>query len=305
MKSALVIGLALILIAGTAAMAEEGMGAFAGFRDGVDARALGMGGAFVAIADSYSASYWNPAGIALAGGPRIGGMYTNKFMAEINFNFVSGITTIAGFAISGTYMGITIADIPQYDEAGNLIGTVNDNEMVIAGSFAMSIAGIGFAGGTVKSYSQTLAGESGSGFGFDAGLLIVGMVPGFSLGAAAFDIGDTRITWTTGAVDKVGAMFRLGGAYYMNGLLFAAEYDFGADIAPTIRFGAELDLDIVRIRGGLVYPQVEEAEMSFTAGAGLNLAPLYIDFAWIQLPGVLRGAEGVGDTLVLSAEFVF
>jgi len=299
MKRAVFIGLALILIAGSTGLA--GTGAFAGFRDGVDARALGMGGAFVAIADSYSATYWNPAGIALAGGPRIGGMYTNKFMADINFNFLSGITTIAGFSVAATYMGINIAGIPQYDEQGNQIGTVNDNEMVIGGSFAMSIAGIGFAGGTVKTYFQSLAGESGSGFGFDAGLLVSGAIPGLSLGAAAFDIGDTRVTWTTGNVDTVGAMFRLGGAYSLNGLLFTAEYDFGADIANTIRLGAELNLDVVRIRGGAYLP--EGGELGFTAGAGLNLAPLLIDFAWVQNK-VIKG-QGVGDTLVLSAEFVF
>ena len=31
---------------------------------GVDARPLGMGGAFVAVANSVSAAYWNPAGLA-------------------------------------------------------------------------------------------------------------------------------------------------------------------------------------------------------------------------------------------------
>ncbi len=300
MKRALGIGLALILIAGFAALAEEGLGAFAGLRDGVDARALGMGGAFVAVADSYSATYWNPAGVALAGGPRIGGMYTNKFMADINFNYISGITTIAGMAVAGSYLGLSITGIPQYDEQGNLIGTINDSEMCFGGTVAMTIAGIGYAGGTVKSYSQTLAGESASGFGFDAGLLVT-MGGGLSLGAAAFDIGDTRIRWTTGAVDLVGSMFRLGAAYVMDNILLAAEYDFGKDVASTMRFGVELNLDVIRIRAGAFKP--EGVELSFTAGAGLNLAPLFIDFAWVQNRAIV--GEGVGDTLVLSAEFVF
>ena len=47
----------------------------------------------------------------------------------------------------------------------------------------------------------------------------------------------------------------------------------------------------------------EGGELGFTAGAGLNLAPLYIDFAWVQNKQIQ--GEGVGDTLVLSAEFVF
>ncbi|HDL19252.1 MAG TPA: hypothetical protein ENH29_09370, partial [Bacteroidetes bacterium] len=34
-----------------------------GIEYGVGIRALGMGGAFTGIADDYSASYWNPAGL--------------------------------------------------------------------------------------------------------------------------------------------------------------------------------------------------------------------------------------------------
>ncbi|MBN1541048.1 hypothetical protein JW992_02805, partial [candidate division KSB1 bacterium] len=36
---------------------------FRGYETGVGARAMGMGGAFVGIADDYSAIYWNPAGL--------------------------------------------------------------------------------------------------------------------------------------------------------------------------------------------------------------------------------------------------
>jgi len=299
MKRALLIGLALILLAGTVAWAEEGVGAFAEFRGGVDARAMGMGGAFVAIADSYSATYWNPAGVALAGGPRVGGMYTNKFMADINFNYISGIMNIGGLSVAGTYMGMSTS-APASD--GSII---NWNSMMFSGTVAMNIAGIGFAGGTVKSYSASAAGASASGFGFDAGLLVT-MGGGISIGAAAFDIGDSRVNWSgtpTNPTDTVPAVFRLGAAYYMDGLVFAAEYDFGSPtvVASTMRAGAELDLDVVRIRGGVVMP--EGGELSFTAGAGLNLAPLYVDFAWVQNKQIQ--GEGVGDTLVLSAEFVF
>lgn len=299
MRRTLVLMVVLILIAGSSALA--GVGAGAVFRDGVDARALGMGGAFTAIADSYSATYWNPAGVALAGGPRVGGMYTDKFGAGINFNFISGITTIAGISAAGTYMGSSISGIPQIDENGNVIGTINDNEMVLCGSAAMTVAGIGFVGGSVKSYSHTLAGESANGFGFDAGLLVVGAIPGLSFGAAAFDIGGTQISWSTGTVDSVPAIFRVGAAYSLNDLTIAGEFDFGEVMASVLRIGAEFNLDVIAIRGGVVRP--EGQDFAFTAGAGLNLAPLYIDFAWLQNKWIV--GEGASDTLVLSAEFVF
>ncbi len=46
----------------TGALSQEEM-MFLGHEMGVGARAMGMGGAFVGIADDYSAIYWNPAGL--------------------------------------------------------------------------------------------------------------------------------------------------------------------------------------------------------------------------------------------------
>ena len=42
--------------------ADEGAHAAEFLSHGVGARALGMGGAFVAVADDATATYWNPAG---------------------------------------------------------------------------------------------------------------------------------------------------------------------------------------------------------------------------------------------------
>jgi hypothetical protein len=301
MKKALSLSLALILIIGLSVGAQEGVGAFAGFQFGVDARVLGMGGAFVAIADNYSAANYNPAGIARAGGPRVGMMTTNKFGLDISFNFASAIVPIAGLTVSGAYIGQNVPGIELVNPQGEVIGTITSSEMILMGSVAMDIVGIGYAGGSIKSYSHDLHDESGSGFGFDVGLLIIDIIPGFSVGASAFDIGGTRITWTTGAVDLVSARFKVGAAYAMNALTVAVDYDFNE--VSVLRLGAEFDLEVVAVRGGAVMPEGED--FSFTVGAGLRLGALTVDFAWMQLPPGLREAENVSDTIVLSAEFVF
>src|SRR5438046_2207540 len=67
-KAIVAIGLIGLLTPGLAGAAEifEKVGTFDGqfLKIGVGARAEGMGGAFVAVADDASAVFWNPAGIA-------------------------------------------------------------------------------------------------------------------------------------------------------------------------------------------------------------------------------------------------
>jgi len=65
MKRAMIVGLALILVLSAVAMAD-GIGAFSAFKNGVGARALAMGGAFVAVANDATAACWNPAGLAMS-----------------------------------------------------------------------------------------------------------------------------------------------------------------------------------------------------------------------------------------------
>ncbi|MCS7198671.1 MAG: hypothetical protein NZ930_08415, partial [Candidatus Bipolaricaulota bacterium] len=99
MNRSLILAVALLFSVGWIATAQEGVGASAVFKNGVDARALGMGGAFVGLADGYSACYWNPAGVAKAaadGSIRVGGMNTNLFGAGINYNFAGATWTLLG-----------------------------------------------------------------------------------------------------------------------------------------------------------------------------------------------------------------
>jgi hypothetical protein len=303
MNKGLLIGLALALLLGVTSLAQsEGVGAGAVFRDGVDARALAMGGAFVAIADSYSASYWNPAGAAKAEGARIGLMNTNKFGQGINFNYVSGTLNLGGFAVGGAFIGSSISGIEQFDASGNQVGTVDDNEMMFMGTGALSVAGIGYAGANLKAYNHTLAGGSAQGFGFDVGVLL--SLDALSIGVVAMDLGGTQIQWSntpSNPTDIVPAVFRAGGSFTIVNdegddlVTAAAQFDFGG-AESVLRLGAELTLPgtPIAVRAGAVKP--ESADFAFTAGAGLMLGNLKVDFAFLQ-------NQVLGNSLVLSAEF--
>jgi hypothetical protein len=56
---------------------------------GVNARALGMGGAYVALADDVSAGYWNPAGLSAIEYPQLSYMHVERFAGAVSFDYAA------------------------------------------------------------------------------------------------------------------------------------------------------------------------------------------------------------------------
>jgi hypothetical protein len=54
---------------------------------GVDARALGMGGAYVGLADEVSAGFWNPAGLSALSYPEVSYMHVERFSGAVSFDY--------------------------------------------------------------------------------------------------------------------------------------------------------------------------------------------------------------------------
>jgi hypothetical protein len=303
MKRSLLMVLALILAMTSPALAQQdvGVGAVSVFKNGVDARILAMGGAGVAVADTYSASYWNPAGVARAAqdAVRIGGMNTNLLGAGINFNYAGAAWELFGLPWGASLGMVSITDIPI---SGG--GTGNDTELmgILSSAFPIGTIVIGASG---KYYSQQLLDASATGIGFDAGVLISGLLQGLTIGAAGYDLGNTQFKWSTGHVDLVEQLFRVGLAFHTGDITLAVQGDLLAGGTPLIHAGAEFNLfGPVAVRIGAVQMPGTQSDFSFTAGAGLKLGSLGVDFAWLQNK-TFAGVEGASDTLVLSFEFTF
>jgi hypothetical protein len=56
---------------------------------GVGARALGMGGTFVGLAEDVTAGYWNPAGLSDLSYPEVGYMHAERFAGVVSFDYGS------------------------------------------------------------------------------------------------------------------------------------------------------------------------------------------------------------------------
>ena len=141
------------------------------------ARAVGMGGAYVAVADGPISIYWNPSGIAHS--EKINAIFNHsKWLADINYNFFGlsiplssyGTLGLSAFFVTMNDMEITTVQYPEGIE----------NAFFSAGNYAFGL-----------SYALNLTDRFSIGF---TGKLIEEHIAQSKARAIAFDVGTLYIT---------------------------------------------------------------------------------------------------------------
>ncbi|MFC2078132.1 hypothetical protein ACFLTM_04920 [Candidatus Bipolaricaulota bacterium] len=292
----MVVSLALVMVLSAVALAD-GIGAFSAFKNGIGARALAMGGAFVAVASDATAMLWNPAGLAQLEDTRLSGMSTDLYGLGITHQFIGAVTTFANLGIGLGWERASI-DGQIIDDGGVQGGTFTWVEQAIIGSLATNVLDVAMAGANVKYYlADDGLGDSATGFGFDLGLM-VSLGDMFVIGVNAMDLAGSSIEWGGGTTDVISGLYKAGLAMKLadDRLILATDVDFdGTDLGNT-HVGIEFSvIDELALRGGVVLTNNFQ-DYYFTVGAGINVAGLYVDAAYIL-------EETLGNTLVLSAEF--
>ncbi|HAH05122.1 MAG TPA: hypothetical protein DCM05_01135 [Elusimicrobia bacterium] len=137
------------------------------------ARAMGMGGAFAAVADDASALWWNPAGIARSSFTDILVGHT-AHIEQISSQVFGIIRPVkmaqfqrAAYGVSFTYL--SIPGIEGMDANKNPTGTLDANSMAGGFAFGAAVTPEVTVGAQAKMIREKLATESGSGFAFDLG----------------------------------------------------------------------------------------------------------------------------------------
>jgi hypothetical protein len=70
---------------------------------GVGSRAIGMGGAFVGVANDVSALYWNPAGISRITSPEA--VFEKvEWLADISFNYIGAVIPFGRWGTAGFFL---------------------------------------------------------------------------------------------------------------------------------------------------------------------------------------------------------
>ncbi|MEX2117945.1 MAG: PorV/PorQ family protein, partial [Bacteroidota bacterium] len=158
----------------------------------VGARALGMGGAFVAVANDASGLYWNPAGISKIGRNEAI-LSHSSWIAGIDFNFAGFVLPLGEHQSLGISLTSLTMDEMERTTEDQPDGT---GEFFTVGSIAF---GLTYArdltdwfsiGGTVKYVSEHIWNSTATGIAVDIGTLFVTPFPGLKFGAGISNFGE-------------------------------------------------------------------------------------------------------------------
>jgi len=294
---------------------------------GVGARAMSMGGAYVALANDASALYWNPAGTAFVSGMQVE-LSHSKWLAGTQYNFVGLVAPVpairSSFGIS--FISLDYGDSPvrtveRPEGTGERYGA---RDMAVGLTYAMAITDRFAFGLTGKYISQRIWSETGSALALDAGVFYNTMLKGLRIGAAVSNFG-SEITLAgrhlTTIVDpdltvqnfdrvpvnyKVGTyplplLFRVGISYErqlgaFGDVTVAADVNHPSNSTESINLGAEYGFaNMFYLRAG--YENLYERDQinGLTFGGGVEyfrrgMMGIRVDYSWSDW-GILENAQ--------------
>lgn len=295
----LVIGILLFILGGVGFGAEVGAGDAAHFvRSGVGARAVGMGGAFVSVADDVNTAYWNSAGLIQSASVHVGGTYESRYGGLLEFQCVAG--SLFSPTLGGGFMWAHLDMYSMYSVSA-AIGL---------GKFAL-----GFTG---KLYNFSVLGQKASGVGIDVGSLYRTSLEGveIALAVTSDDIGWSKIRWQgytstdcAAWVTRLGVGIRIQTQF--GSWRAAADWEialrrpprqgesdyFSTALKNGLNLGTEVWLGKIAFRAGLSDISITERELSVrsTLGLGIRVQGIALDVAWVP-------SHQLGSTYILSTE---
>lgn len=296
---------------------------------GVGGRALGLGSAYVALANDATAGYWNPAALARLDYPEVMLMHDERFGSLLNYDFGSvGIPYGIDASLGITILRLGVDGIPDtrnawLDANGN--GRFDDDnrpdydkityfssaDWALYLTYAQRSSEEFNYGINVKFIRRNIAEFTATGVGFDLGLLY-SPAPDFYIGLNAQDITTTFLAWSTGTNELITPTLKIGTAYLFD--LFDGRFApvFDVDVRFENRkfasianvglvsldphLGLEFDFKkTVALRVG--YNDIKQ----LTLGAGLHLRKLDVDYSFARF-----GRENnLGDTHRISLKLMF
>ncbi|MGA9120547.1 MAG: PorV/PorQ family protein [Bacteroidota bacterium] len=297
------------------------------------ARAASMGSAFVAVADDWSALYWNPAGIASLGN---GVMFDHTlWLADIGYNFIGGSVNLGSFGSLG--MSVTsssigdmrVTTVTQPDGTGEVF---NVSQVAFGLTYALKLTDDFAIGFTPKYVYERIYKMDASALAIDVGVKYATPFKGIILGMSISNFGqkmhmtgqnaivlydsDPSNSGNNGRIPaelttdewSLPLNFRVGVAYHpdlgeMHKITLAVDALHPSDDYESVNVGGEYTFDdIISFRGGYKALFLKDSEESFTLGVGvkqrlLGNITLIADYSYLdfgRLTSVHKITVGMG-----------
>ncbi|PKM98174.1 MAG: hypothetical protein CVU79_04330 [Elusimicrobia bacterium HGW-Elusimicrobia-3] len=248
----------------------------------VGARETALGGSLAAAAGGPTSLFYNPAGLGSLAAPEISYSYNNYF-SGLSQQWLAAAYPLKYGALGLGLNYFNVKAFPAYDGAGAGIGSVSAYDAAAylgyGAGFDTGLALLPRArwGGAVKYIRSRLDDASASGYGADAGLMLLPALRGLSLGLAWENLGGSRLEYISGGA-RPARKFKAGAAYLVGGLplslLVSADLNFPEDGADYLSAGIENTLyGALALRAG--YSTFGDVSNGLSFGLGLALPRRY------------------------------
>ena len=279
--------LILLVLYTTLCMAQTGAQTGMAFmKIGVDARAAAMGEAYTSLATDASATYWNPAGLAIAGSNSAVLMH-NSWIQGVSHDFAAVQLFQGKHNIAVSLNMMFVSGIELRGERASEIpdGETSAHNVNLGLSYATGLGGGWKIGGQIKYLYEKYYLESAAGFAFDVGVMKQQILPDLSFGAVVQNIGS--MGELKNEATTLPLSLRSGVSYYLPWDLFENRPIVAADVFyvnnDVTRVGLGFETGILGnfdFRAGYI---LGSESLGLTAGLGVRYGVFNIAYAFVPL----------------------
>ena len=290
LKKALTTIVLVLIIATLATVTAESSDDFVStaslFTIGTGARPLGMGNAFVGLADDTNALLYNPAGLAFLEKPGLNSFYTNQFNA-FNYGSLSAALPKVGF----TYLQLSTGTLTETDLYGNSTGEFNHTSRGLLGAYGTKVGDNLSVALQGKAYQID---SSSTALGYSLTPAVLYKLEPFQFGAVFKNLLASDITYTNDHTETWQKEVTMGIAYSAERLKLDLDIDAlltKRGIDPGVaRIGAEGTIfRHLLLRGGIT------SKLQSSIGLGVDLKNWQLDYSY-QIHNELPSSHRVSLT---------
>ena len=258
---------------------------------GAGARTLAMGGAVLGLGDDAGGVAWNAAALGWVEGTDAALSHAalpNSSMQEWGTIGARVGNLGTRWALSGLYQGD--GSFQGLDASGVPTADYSVSSMAVGATFAQQLGGVATVGVGAKAVHEKIATASGTGFTFDAGLML--RAGDFGIGLAAQNVGGQMSYGASRYPFPTSYGVGLGYTHPRAGVRVAVDANFPDAYHPDVRTGVEwLYHGALALRAGYRMEMGSSADplSGPTFGIGAHAAGLWLDY------GYLLAGEGSGQ----------